>query len=157
MFSSTPLQVVIFVKSVQRCVALAQLLIEQNFPAIAIHRGMSQEERLSRSVWRFFLHLKILFQRDVYSNRSFWSNWSQYNISDSHPHYIKFCGLKWKFQICFQQVSAVQGFPEEDSCCHQPLRPWHGHRARQHCLQLRHAWGHRHILAQSGQGWQVGC
>ena len=104
-----------------------------------------------------FLHFKSLFQRDVYSNRSFWSNWSQYNISDSHPHYIKFCGLKWKFQICFQQVSAVQGFPEEDSCCHQPLRPWHGHRARQHCLQLRHAWGHRHILAQSGQGWQVGC
>merc|ERR1711978_290696 len=40
-------QVVIFVKSVQRCVALAQLLIEQNFPAIAIHRGMTQEERLS--------------------------------------------------------------------------------------------------------------
>ena len=37
-------------KSVQRCVALAQLLIEQNFPAIAIHRGMTQEERLSRSV-----------------------------------------------------------------------------------------------------------
>jgi superfamily II DNA/RNA helicase len=28
--------------------ALAQLLIEQNFPAIAIHRGMGQEERLSR-------------------------------------------------------------------------------------------------------------
>jgi len=41
-------QVVIFVKSVQRCVALAQLLTEQNFPAIAIHRGMTQEERLSR-------------------------------------------------------------------------------------------------------------
>jgi len=41
-------QVVIFVKSVQRCIALAQLLVEQNFPTIAIHRGMSQEERLSR-------------------------------------------------------------------------------------------------------------
>merc|ERR1739848_408272 len=41
-------QVVIFVKSVQRCIALNQLLIEQNFPAIAIHRGMTQEERLSR-------------------------------------------------------------------------------------------------------------
>ena len=41
-------QVVIFVKSVQRCTALSQLLIEQNFPAIAIHRGMTQEERLSR-------------------------------------------------------------------------------------------------------------
>ncbi|KAH9393531.1 ATP-dependent RNA helicase ddx39a [Tyrophagus putrescentiae] len=41
-------QVVIFVKSVQRCVALANLLVEQNFPAIAIHRAMTQEERLSR-------------------------------------------------------------------------------------------------------------
>lgn len=38
-------QVVIFVKSVQRCIALAQLLVEQNFPAIAIHRAMPQEER----------------------------------------------------------------------------------------------------------------
>lgn len=41
-------QVVIFVKSVQRCIALAQLLTDQNFPAIGIHRSMSQEERLSR-------------------------------------------------------------------------------------------------------------
>jgi ATP-dependent RNA helicase UAP56/SUB2 len=41
-------QVVIFVKSVQRCMALATLLVEQNFPAIAIHRGMTQEDRLSR-------------------------------------------------------------------------------------------------------------
>ncbi|KAL7829322.1 hypothetical protein AOLI_G00302070 [Acnodon oligacanthus] len=41
-------QVVIFVKSVQRCIALAQLLVEQNFPAIAIHRAMPQEERLAR-------------------------------------------------------------------------------------------------------------
>lgn len=41
-------QVVIFVKSVSRCVALAELLVDQNFPAITIHRGMSQEERLSR-------------------------------------------------------------------------------------------------------------
>ena len=41
-------QVVIFVKSVQRCMALSQLLCEQNFPAIAIHRTMAQEERLAR-------------------------------------------------------------------------------------------------------------
>ena len=39
------LQVVIFVKTVQRCVALNQLLVEQNFPSICIHRGMPQEER----------------------------------------------------------------------------------------------------------------
>merc|ERR1719260_186210 len=41
-------QVVIFVKSVQRCMALSKLLVDQNFPAIAIHRAMTQEERLSR-------------------------------------------------------------------------------------------------------------
>ncbi|XP_039270222.1 spliceosome RNA helicase DDX39B isoform X2 [Styela clava] len=41
-------QVVIFVKSVQRCIALAQLLKDQNFPAIDIHRAMNQEERLTR-------------------------------------------------------------------------------------------------------------
>ena len=39
------LQVIIFVKSVQRCSALSGLLVEQNFPAIAIHRSMPQEER----------------------------------------------------------------------------------------------------------------
>merc|ERR1711962_1723767 len=41
-------QVIIFVKSIPRCIALSQLLVEQNFPAICIHRAMSQEETLSR-------------------------------------------------------------------------------------------------------------
>jgi len=41
-------QVVIFVKAVQRCIALAQLLTEQNFPAICIHRAMTQEDRLAK-------------------------------------------------------------------------------------------------------------
>lgn len=50
------LQVIIFVKSVQRCMALAQLLVEQNFPAIAIHRAMTQEERY----FDFVLTLNIL-------------------------------------------------------------------------------------------------
>ncbi|KAF6088450.1 hypothetical protein HJG60_008275 [Phyllostomus discolor] len=40
-------QVVIFVKSVQHCIALAQLLVEQNLPAIITHSGMPQEERVS--------------------------------------------------------------------------------------------------------------
>lgn len=39
------MQVIIFVKSIQRCMALAQLLVEQNFPAIAIHKAMTQDER----------------------------------------------------------------------------------------------------------------
>ncbi|KAL4830465.1 hypothetical protein H8958_021036 [Nasalis larvatus] len=39
-------QLRIFVKSVQQHIALAQLLVEQNFPAIAIHHGMPQGQRL---------------------------------------------------------------------------------------------------------------
>merc|ERR1711930_40172 len=41
-------QVVIFVKSVQRCIALNQLSVECNFPSIAIHSGLSQEDRIAR-------------------------------------------------------------------------------------------------------------
>lgn len=39
-------QVIIFVKSVQRCVVLTELLNEQNFPSVAMHGGMSQQDRL---------------------------------------------------------------------------------------------------------------
>lgn len=46
---------IIFVKSVQRCSALAQLLVEQNFPAISIHRGMEQEERWDHVMVSFVL------------------------------------------------------------------------------------------------------
>ncbi|XP_067643132.1 ATP-dependent RNA helicase WM6-like [Eurosta solidaginis] len=41
-------QVVIFVKSVQRCKTLVGLLNGQHFPAIGIHRDMAQLERLKR-------------------------------------------------------------------------------------------------------------
>merc|ERR1719183_2091711 len=41
-------QVVIFVKSVQRAVALDKLLVECSFPSIAIHSGLTQEERINR-------------------------------------------------------------------------------------------------------------
>merc|ERR1712130_1051939 len=41
-------QVVIFVKSVQRAVALDKLLVECSFPSIAIHSGLDQEERINR-------------------------------------------------------------------------------------------------------------
>jgi ATP-dependent RNA helicase UAP56/SUB2 len=41
-------QVVVFVKSVQRAVALDKLLVECSFPSIAIHSGLSQEDRIAR-------------------------------------------------------------------------------------------------------------
>ena len=42
------IQVVIFVKSVQRAIALDKLLCECNFPSIAIHSALDQEERIGR-------------------------------------------------------------------------------------------------------------
>merc|ERR1712187_31387 len=41
-------QVVIFVKSVQRAIALDKLLVECNFPSLSIHSGLDQEERIAR-------------------------------------------------------------------------------------------------------------
>jgi ATP-dependent RNA helicase UAP56/SUB2 len=41
-------QVVVFVKSVQRAIALDKLLIECSFPSISIHSGLNQEERINR-------------------------------------------------------------------------------------------------------------
>jgi len=41
-------QVVIFVKSVSRAIALDKLLVECNFPSIAVHSGLDQEERINR-------------------------------------------------------------------------------------------------------------
>merc|ERR1719498_499628 len=41
-------QVVIFVKSEQRAIALDKLLVECNFPSIAIHSGLNQEDRIAR-------------------------------------------------------------------------------------------------------------
>jgi len=59
-------QVVIFVKSVQRCMALSQLLEEQNFPAIGIHRAMKQEERLSRYQQFKDFQKRILVATDLF-------------------------------------------------------------------------------------------
>jgi len=59
-------QVVIFVKSIQRCMALGQLLEEQNFPAISIHRAMKQEERLSRYTQFKDFQKRILVATDLF-------------------------------------------------------------------------------------------
>ena len=52
---------VIFVKTVQRCIALASLLVEQNFPAIGIHRAMKQEERYFLTLCFCFKFVLFLF------------------------------------------------------------------------------------------------
>jgi hypothetical protein len=45
-------QVVIFVKSVSRCIELDKLLVSCNFPSISIHSGLKQEERYVAALGR---------------------------------------------------------------------------------------------------------
>ncbi|CAE7412467.1 AIP1 [Symbiodinium pilosum] len=59
-------QVVIFVKSVQRAIALDKLLVECNFPSIAIHSGLQQEERITRYKQFKDFQKRILVSTDLF-------------------------------------------------------------------------------------------
>jgi len=59
-------QVVIFVKSVQRAVALDKLLVECNFPSIAVHSGLSQEDRIARYKQFKEFQKRILVATDLF-------------------------------------------------------------------------------------------
>jgi len=59
-------QVVIFVKSVQRCIALTKLLTEHNFPSVGIHRGMNQEERLRKYQEFKEFHKRLLVSTNLF-------------------------------------------------------------------------------------------
>merc|ERR1740127_337126 len=59
-------QVVIFVKSVQQAIALDKLLVECNFPSIAVHSGLSQEDRIARYKQFKDFQKRILVATDLF-------------------------------------------------------------------------------------------
>merc|ERR1711934_149945 len=59
-------QVVIFVKSVQRATALDKLLTECSFPSIAIHSGLSQEDRIARYKMFKEFQKRIMVSTDLF-------------------------------------------------------------------------------------------
>jgi len=59
-------QVVIFVKSVQRAIALDKLLVECSFPSISIHSGLAQEERIRRYKQFKDFEKRILVATDIF-------------------------------------------------------------------------------------------
>ncbi|XP_046495632.1 spliceosome RNA helicase DDX39B-like isoform X1 [Equus quagga] len=99
------------VKSVQRCIVLTQCLVEQNFPAIAIHRGMLQEERLSRYQQFKYFQRRILVPTNLFSRGK---DMEQVNIafncdmpedSDTHLHQLN--GRRKGLTHPFWNVTAV--------------------------------------------------
>merc|ERR1712224_1027061 len=59
-------QVVIFVKSVQRAIALDKLLVECSFPSIAMHSGLGQEERIQRYKMFKEFQKRIMVSTDLF-------------------------------------------------------------------------------------------
>lgn len=59
-------QVIIFVKSISRCIELNKLLVECNFPSIAIHGQIKQTERIKR--YKLFKDFKrrIMVATDIF-------------------------------------------------------------------------------------------
>lgn len=59
-------QVIIFVKSVQRAIALDKLLVDCNFPSIAIHSQLAQEERIERYKQFKEFQKRIMVSTDIF-------------------------------------------------------------------------------------------
>lgn len=60
------LQVCIFVKSVSRATELDRLLRECNFPSIAIHSGLAQDERIKRYQQFKAFEKRVLVATDIF-------------------------------------------------------------------------------------------
>merc|ERR1712086_377654 len=87
-------QVVIFVKSVSRAIELNKLLVECNFPSIAIHGSMKQAERIERyQSFKKFEH-RILVSTDIWGRGidiervNIVINYDMPEASDSYLHRV---------------------------------------------------------------------
>jgi ATP-dependent RNA helicase UAP56/SUB2 len=93
-------QVIIFVKNIVRCVELNKLLIECNFPSIAIHGSLEQDERISR--YKTFKEFKkrIMVATDIFGRGIDIERVNiviNYDIPDSSDTYLHRVGRAGRF------------------------------------------------------------
>jgi len=93
-------QVIIFVKNIVRCVELNKLLIECNFPSIAIHGSLEQEERILR--YKTFKEFKkrIMVATDIFGRGIDIERVNiviNYDIPDSSDTYLHRVGRAGRF------------------------------------------------------------
>merc|ERR1712078_873032 len=109
-------QVVIFVKSVQRAIALDKLLVECNFPSIAIHSGLNQEDRIARYKQFKDFQKRIMVSTDLFGRGidiervNIVINYDMPGDSDSYLHRV---GRAGRFGTKGLAISFISG--EEDS------------------------------------------
>jgi ATP-dependent RNA helicase UAP56/SUB2 len=93
-------QVVIFVKSVQRAMALDKLLTECNFPSIAIHSALKQEERIERYKQFKDFQKRIMVATDLFGRGIDIERVNiviNYDIPDSSDQYLHRVGRAGRF------------------------------------------------------------
>jgi len=93
-------QVIIFVKNIVRCVELNKLLIECNFPSIAIHGSLEQDERIAR--YKTFKEFKkrIMVATDIFGRGIDIERVNiviNYDIPDSSDTYLHRVGRAGRF------------------------------------------------------------
>merc|ERR1711937_395390 len=109
-------QVVIFVKSVQRAIALDKLLVECNFPSISIHSGLNQEDRISRYKQFKDFQKRIMVSTDLFGRGidiervNIVINYDMPGDSDTYLHRV---GRAGRFGTKGLAISFISG--EEDS------------------------------------------
>ena len=93
-------QVVIFVKSVSRAVALDKLLTECNFPSIAIHSGLDQKERIERYKQFKDFNKRIMVATDLFGRGIDIERVNiviNYDIPDNSDQYLHRVGRAGRF------------------------------------------------------------
>merc|ERR1712144_143049 len=109
-------QVVIFVKSVQRAIALDKLLTECSFPSIAIHSGLNQEDRIARYKQFKEFQKRIMVSTDLFGRGidiervNIVINYDMPGDSDSYLHRV---GRAGRFGTKGLAISFISG--DEDS------------------------------------------
>merc|ERR1711953_929926 len=117
-------QVVIFVKSVQRAIALDKLLVECSFPSIAIHSGLSQEDRIARYKQFKEFQKRIMVSTDLFGRGidiervNIVINYDMPEDSDSYLHRVgragRFCtkGLAITFSADDDDAAVLKSVQE---------------------------------------------
>merc|ERR1711985_178375 len=109
-------QVVIFVKSVQRAIALDKLLVECNFPSISIHSGLGQEDRIARYKQFKDFQKRIMVSTDLFGRGidiervNIVINYDMPGDSDTYLHRV---GRAGRFGTKGLAISFISG--DEDS------------------------------------------
>merc|ERR1712144_30191 len=109
-------QVVIFVKSVQRAVALDKLLVECNFPSIAVHSGLSQEDRIARYKQFKDFQKRILVATDLFGRGIDIERVNiviNYDLPDDSDSYLHRVGRAGRFGTKGLAITFISG--DEDS------------------------------------------